>query len=77
MRSISKAAGTVVHMVAMNWTAKGRVAHDLFSANAKPTRAAVAMIREVPLTIKAWQLASRGTLRRNIFMEDDRSCRKI
>ena len=71
MRSMSSAAGIVVHMVAMNWEARGRVAQDLFSARAKPTSAAVVTIREVELSIKAWQVASRGTLRRNEFIVRD------
>jgi len=40
-------------MVAMNCAANGRVAQDLFSANSKPTRAAVVIIRDAPLIIRA------------------------
>jgi hypothetical protein len=42
-----------VNIVAINCAANGRVAQDLFSAKSKPTRAAVVIIRDVPLIIMA------------------------
>ena len=68
IRCIRNAAGILASMVEKNWIARGRVASELSSARARPTRPEAAMSRELQLIIRACARASRPTLRLNSRM---------
>lgn len=57
-------AGMLLSMVPRNWHAIGKVARLLSSAIRKPAKAATVAMSYEPLCAKAWQMASKTTLRR-------------
>jgi hypothetical protein len=63
IRPISSEAGTVLTITPAICMASGRVASDLFTARALPTRAVTEMINALQLIPKVWQSAKRKTLR--------------
>ncbi len=57
---MSSDAGSVKLIVARNCRPNGKVASHLSLANARPTRADVAITNELHVIINAWQIASRA-----------------